>query len=191
MITLADAETSLLDSMLRAAIAGPIAPTIARAVSECLVKWAVGDPSNLLVSGIATGLVGVGTINPASTKWSVVADQTAAFAAASPFLEGPTGRMMVGALALWVADLFSTSAQYQGTSATVGVGNDVSFFSVINTTPLIYLLASKLGGPSSFPVARGFAAAIAAVLTPAVGTGLVIGSGSGATITGATTSVVI
>lgn len=194
MLTVTGAEQALLAAMRSARpypLVGPASAVSARALAEALVAWGVRNPLNLLLQGTSTGAAGAGTINPLTSRIVVAPNDSGCLAALTSTLRGPTGPSFASALSLWVSVLFSSQAQYQGSSAGVGVGTDLSAFRVVNQSALESELAKRLKGPGGSLYAKGIAAGICVCVRGAVATAQVTGGGAGAPSTGTTVSVVV
>ncbi len=194
MITVPGAQATCVAAMARATpnpIIGPASLKTAKALSEALVSWAVGNPLNLGLTGTATGMPGMGSIAFATTRMMVPDNQVLARLAAAPFLQGPTGTSLASAISTWISTLFTTQGQYQGVSPLVGIGLDSTKFTTINLVTLEKELAGKLGGPGAYITASGVAAVVFVVLSAGSGVGVIKGSGGGLPITAPTTSFVV
>jgi len=172
---------------------GPAADKLIAGIASGVASWAVGQPGNVALTGVATGTAGTGTIVPAATKIVVTPNPgviTGALAGAG--VTGPLAAALATMVAVGVSTAFTSSAQYSGTSAGVGVGQDVSVITVANPGTLTGLLAGLIGtGPSAPSIAAGLGSGIATMLLGGTGTGTVTGTPAPAAATGATTSMVV
>lgn len=165
-------------------LVGPKFDQLAQGVAFAIVTWAVGQPQNVALKGIATGSTGSGTIALPTSRIVMppsVPVMSAGFRAAGFF--GPLGTAVAPVLAVGLANAFTKYAQYTGPVIGVGVGQDASKVVVANAGTLQSLLlsfcASMLGGggPLNALFATGLAIGTSNMLVAsAVGTGSVIGA---------------
>jgi len=170
---------------------------LALGVGMAVGAWAVGQPQNLGLVGITTGSIGVGAINPITTKLIVLPSVTIMSSALTGAgMVGPLAQSLSVVVTMAISQSFSTSAQYLGTSAGVGLGADVSKVSVANSATLIGLLMANLTatlGPGSALtiMATGLGNGIAGLLLTGIGTGAVNGPPAPSPSTGTSLSVVV
>jgi hypothetical protein len=177
---------------------GPAFQQFASGLGNGVALWAVGQPQNLSLTGLATGTVGAGTITAPTTRLSVVPRETAVLGALAGFgVQGPAAAAMATVVAIAIAQVFTVSGQYQGIAAGVGTGQDVSTVTVANMGTLATILMGTLAGafgatgPALTSWAAGLAAGVATLLLGSTGTGTVVGTAGPAPASGPTTSVVI
>jgi hypothetical protein len=155
---------------------------LALGIGMGVASWAVGQPQNLALTGVATGLLGSGAIlaptsrlivppNPGLVQAALVGAGVAGVLAASLAL----------VVSLGVSQAFTSAGQYTGPSATVGTGADVSKVTVSNPATLVgilngTLLAAVGAGLSLTSLAAGLGNGIASLLLQGTGTGAVVGS---------------
>lgn len=158
---------------------GPVWGRLAVAVGTAVGAWAL-VPANLSMQGVTTGVVGTGVVNG---KFSVIPAPIplpASFSGTG--LVGFDASVMATAIGLGVANAFNASAAYQGTSAGVGTGTDVSRVLVSNGPSLVTLLnttaASQglLGGDMP-RLSTAIGTGVATLLTTGTGVGVVTGPG--------------
>jgi hypothetical protein len=182
----------------RALFNGPNFDLLALGLSTGIVSWAVGQPQNLALSGISTGVAGAGVIAPVSTR--LVVPPTVSILSGTLIgarVAGPLSGPLATVVTLGVSQAFSTYGQYSGVAAGVGAGADVAKVTVANAATLIVILQQSLSvlgaGPALRMVAVGLGNGIAGLLLTGTGTGVV----TGATVvppvgaSGITTSVVV
>lgn len=174
---------------------------LASGIANGVVQWGVNNPMNLALKGVSVGAAGVGIIQYPSS--SIVVSPNVGLVVA-----GLTGAGVKGALALSLATAvatgisqgFMTSAQYVGTSATVGAGQDISKITTANASVLVGILnmtlrASLGSGPAISMMASGLGVGIASQLLMGTGTATITPApGSpppAAPTTGITSSVVV
>ena len=166
-------------------------------IANGVCQWALSQPANLALTGAATGLMGVGVINPVTTKLLVPPDFVVVSGAiVGAGLAGPLGQSFAIVTAQAISQAFSTVGQYYGTAPTVGVGADVSKIAVSNPATLIAMLMQSLAGtlgvgPLMPMLATGLGNGIAALLLTGTGTGSVNGPSVPGTGAGPTVSVVV
>lgn len=177
---------------------GPAFVSLATGIGNGMAMWAVGQPSNLAMTGLSTGTIGAGTIFAATTR--IVVPPNVAVVLSSLIgagLTGPLAQSLGPVIAYGISSAFGTSGQYQGVVAGVGIGQDFSFVNVSNTITLNSILTATLVGafggigvalPS---LALGLAMGISALLLQAIGTGTVTGPPGPTPGTGTSISVVV
>lgn len=165
----------------RALFNGPNFDRLALGLSTGLVTWAVGQPQNLALTGISTGIAGAGVIAPAATRLVVpptVAILSAALIGAG--MAGPLSGPLATVVTLGVSQTFAAYGQYSGAVAGVGTGADVSRVVVANPATLIGILQQSLSvlgtGPALRMMAVGLGNGIAGLLLTGTGTGVVTGT---------------
>jgi len=172
--------------------------SLAKGIGDGVGIWAVGNPVNLSLTGVAAGTIGTGTMMVPSTKLLVnpgVGVVLGALAGAGS--KGPLAAKLASVVGIGIAHAFSNYAQYLGTSAGVATGQDVSVVTISNSASLISILMGTLagafgaGGASLPRLATGLGNGIAAMLLGATGTGTIVGTPGPAPGTGATNSVVV
>jgi len=170
---------------------------LALGVANGVCAWGLNQPANLALIGAATGTIGSGIINPATTKLIVPpATGVLSGAMAGAGLVGPLGQSLAVVTALAISQSFSSSGQYYGMSGSVGIGADVSKVSVSNPATLIAALTAALTaalgpGPAMPMMATGLGNGIAALLALGTGTGSVNGVPGPSPGAGSTLSVVV
>jgi hypothetical protein len=171
--------------------------SMARGVANGVCQWGINQPANLALVGIASGTVGVGVINQATTKLVVPPNiQAVSSALTGAGMVGPLSTSLAIVTALAISQAFSSSGQYHGVVAGVGVGTDVSKIIVVNATTLIAALMLNLAatggsGPALTMMAIGLGNGIAAELALGAGAGAVTGIPLPGPGTGPSTSVVV
>ncbi len=166
---------------------------LATAVAMGIVTWAV-VPGNLALAGVSTGGAGTGMVNG---KVAVVPQPLPVPAAASS--QGMLGFVtpsVMRAIGMGVAVAFNSSAQYQGVSAGVGVGTDISKVIVSNPASLVAVLQATLNGNgflgADVPrVALAVGTGVATLLLTGTGVGVVTGAAGPVPAVGASTSGVV
>ena len=164
-----------------------------------MMQWAISQPQNLSLTGLALGVPGVGAVVAPGSKLFIpqnVPTMTAALAGAG--MAGPLSPSLATVVTLGVTGAFNTAGQYLGPAAGVGSGADVSKVTVSNAGTLVPILMANLSaslGPGlALPqMCAGVGNGIAALLIQGTGTGVVAGSAPPGppTTSGATTSVVV
>jgi|SaaInlV_200m_DNA_4_1039719.scaffolds.fasta_scaffold03298_2 hypothetical protein len=155
---------------------------LALGIGLAVSQWGVGQPQNLALFGAATGLAGVGAINPLTTRLVVpptVGLMQSALAGAG--MVGPLSQSLAVVVTLGISQAFSTSGQYAGVSPTVAVGADISKVTVANGPSLIGILNANLSavlgpGPALGFMTTGLGMGIASLLLQGTGAGPVTGT---------------
>lgn len=172
---------------------GPNFETLALAIGNSVAAWAVGQPLNVALAGVAAGASGGGTIAPPTTR--IVVPPTVSImlgALSGAGFNGPMMPSLATVVTLGISQAFTTSGQYAGTVTGVGSGQDVSKVVVSNPSTLIPLLLPLIGtGPAAPQLATGLANGIAGLLLQGTGTGTVVGSSSPPAASGVSVSVII
>lgn len=155
-------------------------PRIATAVGRSLPTW-LPVPTNVLVQGVTTGVLGGGTVNGKLFVTGGAALVVAGLAAAG--MTGPAASGLGTAVGSGVASVLNSTAQYTGSSPGVGVGSDVSKISLSNSGTLIAILLGNLqgagvNGPLASQLATGLGTGIARIVQTGFGFGGVVGSPS-------------
>lgn len=177
-------------------------PLLCNAIGNAVSTWAVA-PGNVLVQGVSTGVVGAGTVTGLLQFSPDPATVSSVIQGAG--LAGTTVSQLGTALTLGMLSSLNGSLQYQGVSAGVAQGLDVSLVATVNTATLITALqsahsalASALGGSgaSNAVLYSALAAGIATIFstgTTLPGTGIVTPAGplGPASSVGATVSVIV
>lgn len=160
---------------------GPAFPQLALGLANGLCLWAVGQPQNLALAGVASGSAGGGAIVVPSSKVTVTSSPSTLLTAfAGVGLLGPLGQSLAEVVSLGVSEAFTQHAQYSGVSVGVAVGQDVSKVVVANGPSLAGILRETLAG-------AGVAGAASNQLALALGNGiaaLLLTGGGTATVTG-------
>ena len=172
---------------------------LALGVAQAVSVWGVSQPANLGLSGLATGMSGVGAVAAPTSKVAVPPN-------AAPLQAALNGAGMLGVLppslatviANGLSTAFTASAQYTGVAVGVGVGADVSKVTVANPATLVAALSTALSatlGPGqNIPrLALGLGNGIAGLLLLGTGAGAVVGTTTVPPVpaSGPTTCVVI
>jgi len=112
-----------------------------------LSSWAVSQPSNLSLTGIATGVAGAGSIVTVTSRILVPPTVTAVSSGlVGAGMLGPVSPALATTITLGISQVFNTYAQYFGLVAGVSNGADVSRITVANPSTLIVALQSALAG---------------------------------------------
>jgi hypothetical protein len=155
-------------------------PRIASAVGKSIPSW-LPLPTNVLVQGVTTGVLGGGTVNGKLFVTGGAALVVAGLASAG--MTGPAASGLGAAVGSGVASVLNSTAQYFGSSPGVGVGSDVSKVSLSNSATLIGILLGNLqgsgvNGPLASQLATGLGTGIAGIVQTGFGFGGVTGSPS-------------
>ena len=145
--------------------------------------WAVGNPTNLALAGMATGPAGAGNITPPLSKIVLpvplsIGVMRAAFLGAG--LNGITANPLSVVVALGICQAFNRYAGYTA-PVTVGTGSDVSKVAVVNVASLAAILTGTLAGsltgagPTLPMLAMGLSAGIGGILLLGTGSAAVVG----------------
>lgn len=172
---------------------------LAQGIAAALSSWGVSQPQNLALTGVATGVSGAGTIVMLASKIVLPVNVGVVQAGLTGAgMVGPLSGSLAAAVAVGLSQAFTMAGQYQGVSAGVAVGTDVSKVVVANTATLIGILNSTLAaicgpGPALPMMATGLGTGISGLLLLATGTAAVTGIPTvpPVAITGATISVVM
>jgi hypothetical protein len=176
---------------------GQLFDLFALGLSNALSSWAVGQPQNLALSGIATGLLGGGSVTGKLIVPPSIPLMLGALTGAG--VSGQLAPSLATVVALGISQAFNTSGQYSGIVIGVGTGVDSSKIIVANTGTLVPLLIANLAGSmggqgQALPqICAGLGAGITALLMQGTGIGAVAGVPTFPPIpgTGASNSVVI
>lgn len=158
-------------------LTGVVWPRLVSVIASAIVVWAP-IPANLTLTGVTTGTVGSGMVNGKVFVAPTALPVSGAFLAAD--IAGVNATRIAQALGIGVANAFTLSAQYQGTSVGVGVGSDVSKVTLTNgpfLTAAIVAAATAQGivGPFIGRLSVGIGNGIAALLLSGTGVGVVTG----------------
>jgi hypothetical protein len=153
---------------------------LALGIASGVVQWGIGQPTNLALTGWATGIAGAGTIPAVSSRLLIPSTASVVVAALSGAgMKGPLSLSLATAVAMGIAQGFTASGQYWGTVAGVGTG-------ILEST-----LRSSLGsGLATSMMTQGLGNGIASLLLQGTGTASVVGVVSGGPASGTTNSVV-
>ena len=168
---------------------------MAQGIASGVGLWAVGQSQNLALTGTAVGTAGSGALTAGILE--IPPDVPGVLGALrSAGIEGQLASSLATVLSTAISSVFSTSGNYVGSSPSVGVGADVSFFSVSNPATLIPILLGSLGGTMGTGVAMprmavGFGNGIAQMLLKGTGTAIITGPPSLSPASGITNSVVV
>lgn len=159
---------------------GPTWPALAQAVGQGVFTWAVGQPQNLLLTGVTSGGAGAGIVSGSLVIPPNPAPVIAAMAAAGA---GVTAPQIGTAVAIGVSAAFTSSALYTGPSVGVSSGTDQSSVVVSNPVTLVASLLAAMsttfaslgggGGPTTLQTATGLGNGIANLFLQGTGTGIV------------------
>lgn len=147
-----------------------------------VAQWAVGQPQNLALTGLATGTLGTGVIAPPTTRLIIPPNpgvlQASLIGAGISGVLAPSLALVVS---MGISQAFSTAGQYTGSGGAVGVGADVSYITVANAATLTGILNGTLSsavgrGAIIGNLAAGFGNGIVSLLLQGTGTGAVIGT---------------
>lgn len=169
-------------------------PEMATGMAQAISVWAVGNPANLALSGVAVGTAGAGTILPTSTKIVVPPNPVALQEGlAVGGITGPLSSSLAVAVTSGVSSAFSADAQYTGGVVGVGSGVDTASVTLANTPALVALLRQFLpgNGPLQGDLALGLGTGITNLLLLGTGAGTVIGTATPASAVGTSYSVVV
>lgn len=167
-----------------------VIPKLAQAIGDSITQW-ISIPTNVLVKGTTSGLVGAGAVNG-----------TLSFTIVSQILLAFTSANIIGQAASGIASVIENglssslnSAQYVGTSAAVGTGTDVSSVTLSNSATLYPILLSNLSGQSisgqtAPTVAFALAQGIANIIQTGTGFGSVTGPAGNVAAVGVSISTV-
>lgn len=155
---------------------------LASGLAAGIVQWGIGQFPNLGLTGLATGLAGIGTISPVTTRIIVPSNPGVLLGALSGAgMNGPLARSLAVSVSLGVSQAFSSAGQYTGIVTGVAVGSDASKVTVSNAATLISILRGTLSGALGSGSAldmmvAGLGNGIASLLLQGSGTGLVSGT---------------
>jgi hypothetical protein len=114
-------------------------------VANGVCAWAVGQPDNVALEGLAIGAAGVGAVIPVGSIFTVPpAVPVMMDALVGAGMLGPLAASLATSMTAGISDAFSTLAWYVGISSAVGVGADVSKVTVANAATLIAMLETTL-----------------------------------------------
>lgn len=168
-------------------------PNIAQGVSNAIVAW-ISNPLNVQVQGSTTGTAGGGTV-AGKMLFPLPGGPIVVGGLSQAGITGVTAAGVGAAIGSGVAQALNAGAQYQGTSAGVGTGSDVSKVARANNATLQPLLVSNLAGAqvkgvTAAQFAVGLAIGIANLVLTGTGTGGVTGSASAVAATSTSISVI-
>lgn len=152
-------------------------PSLCVSLGNAFYTWAM-IPGNVPVTGVSTGLLGVGTVTGTLALAPNPGLVLSVLKASG--LNGVTAPQMAQIISGGLSLAMST-AQYSGPSAGVGVGVDSSSIPAANPFTLATLLAPSFPGPTGPLFSNAVANASVALLATTVGVGAVAGT-IGATI---------
>lgn len=167
-------------------------PWIASAVATAFVQW-VRTPSAVLLTGNAQGFLGGGTV---TGKFFLQKTGVVAAGMAASGFSVSVGASIGEAIETGLVSAVKASAQYQGTSAGVGTGTDVTRVQLSNQAVLngylnSALQAAKIQGVQAPKLARALSTGIANLVRTGYGYGVVAGGNTGLPGTGATVSFIL
>jgi hypothetical protein len=182
------------------AFMGSLFDQFAWGLSNAMSSWAINQPQNLALMGIATGTLGAGTIAVPASKIIIpptIPIMTGALAGAG--FNGQLMPSLATVVTLGISQAFNSAGQYSGIVGGVGIGVDSSKIIVSNAGTLVPLLLANLSGmmggsgavlPS---MCAGLGNGIASLLMQGAGIGTVVGTPSIPPLpgTGVSNSVVI
>ena len=156
---------------------GPSWVQLATAIGIAVASWAQ-LPANLAIQGVTVGGAGTGTVTGKLSVTPSALPVAASVAAAG--LIGVNAASLSRAVGLGIAAAFNGSATYQGVSAGVGTGTDISKVVTANAPSLIAALglaASSTGlvGVNISRICTGLGPGIATLLLTGTGAGVVTG----------------
>jgi hypothetical protein len=190
------AEPSSIAAAIQAAapdLTGPVWPRFTTAIGIGVASWIV-NPANFGLVGVTTGVAGSGTV---TGKFTVVPNVfIVATQMSSANLTGRNVTPMARAAAIGVATSLTSTALYQGVSAGVGTGSDVSVVSLSNATTLIASLqvaCSTVGytGANVASLCTGLGNGIALMLQAGTGFGASAGPSGPSPAVGSSTSWIV
>ena len=147
-------------------------------ISQGICTWII-VPANFALSGVTTGVVGSGTVT-GKLYITPVSLPVAASMSASGMI-GQDAAKMAHAVGIGLCTAITSTGAYQGVSAGVGTGSDISRCSVVNGASLILSIsaafqASGVTGVVANRLAAGLGPGIATMLqTGITGTGVSAG----------------
>ena len=154
---------------------GPAFKQLCVGVGIGVVSWSV-IPANLIVQGVVTGGLGVGTVNGKLVVPPNVAPIVASVSGVS--LVGPSAAQVATAVGLGVANAYTATGQYTG--AATAVGGDVSKVVFANPVTLVAALISGLAsqgmvGPAASQLCSGLGTGLATMFLTGAGAGVSVG----------------
>ena len=170
---------------------------LAWGISNGISVWAVGQPQNVALQGVATGTAGAGAILPVTSLITVLPNPPLIQAGlSSSGVVGPLSPSLSTVIGVGVANAFSKFAQYGGAVAGVGVGADVSKVAVSNIAGLQVALTSTMVGtvgvgPTLPQLINGLSIGVANLILTGTGVGTVTGPPAPASAAGTSTSVIV
>ena len=173
---------------------GPLSKALVSGIAQGVAAWA----SSVVLTGTAVGTAGAGVITPLTTRLVVPSNPGIMQGAlAGVGLAGPLGVALAFTVSGGISQAFTSLAQYVGTSAGVGAGQDISRVTAADPGVLQGLLLTSLSGMMGgtgllLPqLVAGLAIGISGLLLGGTGTGTVTGPPAPAPASGVTTSVVV
>jgi hypothetical protein len=157
---------------------------VTEAIGLAVTAWATGQPQNVMMTGVTTGVLGGGAV-----QGKIICPPMPPLVIGACMAAGNTGPMMTAlatAASIGVTTTFTQTGMYAGPSAGTGAGIDISKIVVANPASLIGLIQTMLravtggGGPGVTMLATGLGNGIAANVMlgfGAPGMGVVVGAG--------------
>ena len=150
---------------------------ITEAIGVSIFEWAAGNPLNVLMVGSTVGVTGTGMVMGKVMLPPAPGLVVGAFT--STGMTGTKSAEMATAVSLGVSNAINKAGMYQGASAGVGLGTDISKVVLSNAPALIGLIIKNLraftggGGATTEQLAtalgNGIAANVALAFTQGVG----------------------
>jgi len=147
--------------------------------------WAVANPMNLALTGMATGTAGGGVILPVTASINLppilIAIPIMRAALAGAGINGVTANGLAVSVATGICKAFSQHAGYTAPVA-LGSGKDFSKITVVNVATLIPILMSTIAGillgagPALPMLAVGLSVGIGGILLLGTGSATVVGA---------------
>ena len=160
---------------------GPTWPMLAQAIGQGVATWATGEPTNLSLKGVTTGVAGAGVVSGALKIPPNPTPLITGLVGAG--VSGVTSTQVAAAIATGLSTSISSSAIYTGASTGVSSGTDASSVTVSNPSTLVAALLAAMGtgfssygggvGTSTAQIAIGLGNGIAALFLLGTGTGIV------------------
>jgi hypothetical protein len=169
-------------------------PGVAQGVANAIMAW-ISNPINVQVQGSTAGVAGAGTV-AGKMLFPSPGGPIVANGLRTSGVIGVTAAGVGQAIGTGVATALNSSAQYQGTSAGVGTGADVSKVARANKATLQPLLisnlqAARVNGVTVTRLSIGLALGIADLVLTGTGLGGVTGSASAVAATSTSISVIL
>lgn len=152
---------------------------LAQAIGVGVFTWAIGNPANLALRGVTSGVAGAGTV---LGNLILPPNPTPLISALSGAgVAGPTATQIATAVAIGVSTAFSSTGTYVGASVGVSSGVDTSSVVVANPATLVSSLLAAMG--TTFSSFGGGAGSTAAQIATGLGNGIaslfLLGTGTG------------